>query len=154
MNPERAQVFFFNLDMIAPFFDNLAKELIEIALRDNSYNKDYNLSLYCILAIDTLVTYSSHDKIEKLPEIIAYFIGLFESSINSPPNEAVLQFQSYYCIIFRGVFRKTLKMIDLNIAEKIWTVLEASFKQRQCVYEEALLALAALASSKIFFKQI
>jgi hypothetical protein len=133
--------------MIAPFFDKLAKELIDIAMRENAFNKDYNLSLYCILAIDALISYSSHDKIEKLNEIIAYFIGLFESSINSHPNEVVLQFQSYYCIIFRSVFRKTLKMIDLNIAEKIYTVLEASFKQRQCVYEEALLAIAALASS-------
>ncbi len=135
--------------MISPFFDKLIKEFIDVAMREHAFNKDYNLSLYCILAIDALITYCSHDKMEKLPEIIAYFIGLFENSINSTPNEVVLQYQSYYCIIFRGVFRKTLKMIDLSIADKIYTVLEASFKQRQCVYEEALLAIAALASSKI-----
>jgi hypothetical protein len=45
-------------------------------------------------------------------------------------------------------------MVNLEIADRLYRVLETSFKQRQCVYEEALLAIAALASSKIYFIQI
>jgi len=145
-------------NLMSPFFEKLFSELIVTAYGPGSYNKDANLTMYCFLLINELVEYSSHDKQEKLSEILIYFLTQFEGTLNlenttfnlmcSPGSSDIIpQLQSYYCTIFRVVFKKLFKRINVEMASKIFVLLENSFKLRQTVYEEAVLALGSLASN-------
>jgi importin subunit beta-1 len=144
---------------MSPYFEKLFSELVLIAYREGAYNKDENLTMYCFLLINELIEYSSHDKQEKLSEILIYFLTQFEGTLSGVNNntllnmnkdgggDLILQLQSYYCTIFRAVFKKMNKKINLEMGSKIYTLLENSFKARQTVYEEAVLAIGALANN-------
>ena len=141
---------------MSPFFEKLFSELVVIAYRKDAYNKDENLTMYCFLLINELIEYSSHDKQDKLNDILFYFLTQFEGISNgvlNPTliemgggNDLILQLQSYYCTIFRAVLKKMNKRINSDLGLKIYTLIENSFKLRQTVYEEAVLALGSLAS--------
>ncbi len=146
-------------NLMSPYFENIFKELVVIAYRQGAYNKDENLTMYSFLLINELIEYSSHDKQEKLSEILIFFLTQFEYTLNSSISnlvnvmaiagscDVVLHLQSYYCTIFRAVFKKLLKKINSDMGGKIISILESSFKLRQGVYDEALLALGTLASN-------
>jgi hypothetical protein len=136
-----------NSTLLSQYFESIFKELIDNGMKETAFDREHNLALYCFLTIDTLIAYSSHDKQAKLIEVVVYFLTFFENSVISPGSEMNYQLQSCYCIIFRAVLKKLLSTISKEIAERIYKVLEASFKQRQCVYEEALFTIAALATS-------
>lgn len=146
-------------NLMSPFFEKIFAELVTLAYREGAYNKDENLTMYCFLLINELIEYSSHDKQEKLSEILIYFLTQFEATLSSAINntvnimaapgssDVVLQLQSYYCTIFRAVFKKLIKKINAEMGGKIFTLLEGSFKLRQGVYDEAVLAIGTLASN-------
>jgi hypothetical protein len=144
---------------MSPYFEKLFSELIVIAYRHGAYNKDENLTMYCFLLINELIEYSSHDKQEKLSEILIYFLTQFEGTLTNVLNptfnsmcgsglsDIIYQLQSYYCTIFRAVFKKLFKKINAEMGLKIFLLIENSFKMRQTVYEEAVLCLGSLASN-------
>ncbi len=146
-------------NLMSPYFETIFSELVNLAYREGAFNKDENLTMHCFLLINELIEYSSHDKQEKLGEILIYFLSLFEGLITNPSNpvlatmcapgssDVILQLQSYYCSIFRTVFKKLTKKITNENAKKIYILLESSFKLRQGVFEEAILAFGALASN-------
>jgi hypothetical protein len=103
-----------------------------------------------------LIEYSSCDKQEKLSEILVYFLSQFENTFSNTitttiqnlagdgVTDAVFLLQSYYCTVFRSVFKKLMKKLSNEIAMNIYTLIENSFKLRQTVYDEAILAMGAL----------
>jgi hypothetical protein len=125
--------------------------MINYAYKEGSMDKDNNLSMYCFLVINTLIEYSSHDKQDKFAEIIEYFISQFDNTLlttgNNLNTDILFQLQSYYCTVFKTIFRKYLRKLNVETANKIYTRIEASFKQRQGVYDEALLTISALATN-------
>jgi hypothetical protein len=136
-----------NTSMLSKFFEDIFKELIAQGMKDNAYDREHNLCLQSFLTIETLISYSSHDKQAKLNEIVIYYLTFFEQSVINPASEVVYEIQSYYCIIFRSVLKKLVTPINKELAERIYKVIEASFKQRQTVYDEALFTIGALAES-------
>lgn len=116
-----------------------------------------NLAMHCFICLCDLIENSSHDKQDKLTEILAYFITQLNSTmlpenISNSSIELIHQIQCYFCNIFRSCFRKKINIVDLNLAEKVYFSIEATFKFRNCVYEEGLLAIAALIDSKYTIK--
>ena len=108
---------------MSPFFEKIFAELATLAYRDGAYNKDENFIMYCFLLINELFEYSSHDKQEKLSEILIFFLTQFEGTLSetisnnnmatSGSSNVILQLQSYYCSIFHAVFNKMIKNISL-----------------------------------------
>ncbi len=146
-----------NSNQMSIFFEKVFSELVSNAYRVGAMDKDANLTMNCFLVINTLIEYSSHDKQEKLSEILIFFLTQFEGTLSPVTNQTILSLgstntmdtifmlQSYYCTVFRAVFKKLLKKISNDVGLKIYTLLEGSFKQRQTVYDEAILCLGALA---------
>ncbi len=141
-------------NLISPYFEKIFSDLVVVAFREGAFDKDENLTMYCFLLIDVLIEYSSHDKQDKLSEILLYFLNQFEGTLSgkeisnmstSGSSEVLLQLQSYYCTIFRAVFKKSVKKINLEVGAKIFELILMSFKSRQGVFEEAILAVGALA---------
>ena len=78
--------------------------------------------------------------------------SLIAKNIN---KETIFQIQEYYYTLLQKLFNKYKSKIEFNFAQKIWQLTEALFKYRQTVFEEANLALAALARNmEENFKQI
>jgi hypothetical protein len=118
-------------------------------------DKTDNLTMHCFITICDLIENSSHDKQDKLNEILAHYVDQLNStmlpeSLNKTTLEVINDIQCYFCNIFRSCFRKKVNMIDLNLAEKVYFSIESTFKFRNGVYEEGLLAIAALIDSKIY----
>lgn len=118
-------------------------------------DKSDNLTMHCFITICDLIEYSSHDKQDKLNEILAHYVEQLNSTMN-PENlnksslEVIYDVQCYFCNIIRTCFRKKINMADLQLAEKVYFAIESTFKFRNGVYEEGLLAIAALIDSKDF----
>lgn len=137
-----------NSNAFSSYFEPLFKDLFTIAYKETSYNKDCNLSLTAFLTISNLIDYSSHDKQDKLEEIMIYVLQAFESTINSTNNFDALKnydFQSYLANIIHSILNKFLKTFSQENALKIFIIFENSFKQRNGVYDEAILAISSLA---------
>lgn len=146
-----------NSNPMSIFFEKVFSELVSNAYRAGAMDRDSNLTMNCFLVINTLIEYSSHDKQEKLSEILIFFLTQFEGTLSPDASQTIQSLasvntldtifllQSYYCTVFRAVFKKLLKKISADVALKIYTLLEGSFKQRQTVYDEAILCLGALA---------
>jgi hypothetical protein len=138
------------LDMISPFFENLFKELISIAYKEHSYNLEHNLFTACFITLNTLIEYSSHDKQEKLEEIIVYLLELLENSTkNNTEVNKIREQQSSIALSIHYAISKIIKTVNLDLASKIYTTLVETFKQRHGVYDEAILAISSLALSNI-----
>jgi len=60
-------------------------------------------------------------------------------------KETIFQIQEYYYTLLQKLFNKYKSKINLNFAQNIWQLTETLFKYRQTVFEEANMALAALA---------
>ena len=137
-----------------------AKNDIKEIIEGKSNNKT---SFTRLMTIGTLIEYSSHDKQTQIYEVIKHFLFQIESTQNDIDNlvkvgaskETIFQIQEFYFTLLQKLFNKYKSKIDLNFAQKIWQLTETLFKYRQTVFDEANLALAALARNmKENFKQI
>jgi len=114
------------------------------------------VSLTAFVTISYLIEYSSHDKQDKLEEIMIYVLQFFESTINNSSNfdtQKNYDFQCYLSNIVHSILEKYLKSFSQDNALKIFLVLENSFKQRSGVYDEAILAISSLALSNCLIKK-
>jgi hypothetical protein len=105
------------------------------------------------MTIGTLIEYSSHDKQFQISQIIKQFLIQIESTQNNIDTmikagidkETIFQIQEYYFSLLQKLFNKYKTKIELDFADKIWQLTEALFKYRQTVFDEANLAMSALA---------
>jgi hypothetical protein len=135
---------------MSQYFDHLFKELLTIAYKDESYNIENNLFTACFVTINTLIEYSSHDKQEKLEELIVIFLGLMESSLINN-NQDVNKKRDQQCSIALSIhfaINKLARTINLELASKVYLTIVETFKQRQGVYDEAFFVITDLALSK------
>ena len=152
---------------LSPFFEKIFSNIYveaKIDIKDISTGKlSTKTSLSKLMTIGTLIEYSSHDKQTQINEVIKHFLIQIESTQNDIDNllksgankEIIFQIQEYYFTLLQKLFNKYKTTIDLNFAQKIWQLTETLFKYRQTVFDEANLALAALARNmKENFKQI
>jgi len=140
--------------VLSPYFEKILNNIFIDAKTDiNHCNSSTKNSLNRLMTIGTLIDYSSHDKQSQICEIIKQFLIQIESTQNEINDllskninkETIFQIQEYYYTLLQKLFNKYKSKIDLNFAQKIWQLTEALFKYRQTVFEEANLALAALA---------
>lgn len=139
---------------ISPYFEKILNNIFIDAKTDiHTCTSSTKNSLNRLMTIGTLIDYSSHDKQHQILEIIKQFLIQIESTQNDINSlfakninkETIFQIQEYYYTLLQKLFNKYKSKIDLNFAQKIWQLSEALFKYRQTVFEEANLALAALA---------
>ena len=152
---------------LSPYFEKILNNIFVDAKTDikdiSSGNLTTKTSLSRLMTIGTLIDYSSHDKQTQISEVIKHFLFQIESTqnemealISSGVNkETIFQIQEYYFTLLQKLFNKYKTKIDLNFAQKIWQLTESLFKFRQTVFEEANLALSALARNMgVNFKSI
>ena len=139
---------------ISPYFETIFSNLFVGAEQDiKNYKSSAKTTLSRFMAIGTLIEYSSHDKQVQISEIIKRFLIEIETTQNNIEpmlnagidKETIFQIQEYYYSLLQKLFNKYKTKIDINFADKIWLLTEALFKYRQTVFDEANLAMSALA---------
>ena len=151
-------------NVLSNYFDDIVKSLYIPAINEAiSKSEDLKLTLSRLITIGTLIDYSSHDKQDKIMEILLQFLKEIESTVNQFENmisngsnpDRIYQLQEYYYAILRIIFNKYKSEIDIELGKKIWELTENVFKLRKTVFEEANLALASLSTNmKISFTEI
>jgi importin subunit beta-1 len=143
--------------VLSPFFEKLLNNIFIDAKNDIKAitigNSTIKTSLSRLMTIGTLIDYSSHDKQNQISEVIKHFLIQIESTqdeidalIRDGANkETIFQIQEIYYTLLQKLFNKYKSKIDLDFAQKIWQLTEALFKYRQTVFDEANIALGALA---------
>ncbi len=136
------------IDPLSKFFEDLFKQLLTVAEKNEAYNTENNLFTACYVTVNTLIEYSSHDKQEKLEEIIVYLLGLLENTIKKNLDNRGRDQQSSISLAIHFAINKMIKTINLELASKVYLILVEIFKQRQGVFDEAVLIVSSLALSK------
>ena len=140
-------------NVLSNFFDDIIRNIFIPATKEAiSSTENTKLALSRLITIGTLIDYSSHDKII---EILMQFLIEIESTYtqfnnmisNGANKEKIFQIQDYYYTLLRIIFNKLKSQIDLELGKKIWTLTYNIFKFRETVFEEANLALGALATN-------
>ena len=140
--------------ILSPYFETILENLFVGVEQDiKNYKSNTKSTLSRFLTIGTLIEYSSHDKQVQISQIIKRFLIEIETSQNNIDimikagidKETIFQIQDYYYTLLQKLFIKYKSEIDLNFAEKIWQLTETLFKYRKTVFDEANLAMAALA---------
>ena len=147
--------------VLSPFFEKVFSNIFidaqndikEIALGTSTTKTSLNK----LMTIGTLIDYSSHDKQSQIFEVIKHFLIQIESTQNNIDSlvkggankETIFQIQEYYYTLLQKLFNKYKTKIDINFAGKIWQLTETLFKYRQTVFDEANIALAALARNML-----
>ena len=139
---------------LSPYFEIILNNLFVGAEQDiKNYQASAKTTLSRFMTIGTLIEYSSHDKQFQISQIIKQFLIQIESTQNNIDamikagidKETIFQIQEYYFSLLQKLFNKYKTKIELDFADKIWQLTEALFKYRQTVFDEANLAMSALA---------
>ena len=139
---------------LSPYFEIILNNLFVGAEQDiKNYQASAKTTLSRFMTIGTLIEYSSHDKQFQISQIIKQFLIQIESTQNNIDTmikagidkENIFQIQEYYFSLLQKLFNKYKTKIELDFADKIWQLTEALFKYRQTVFDEANLAMSALA---------
>ena len=145
-------------DDLSPYFEIILNNLFVGAEQDiKNYQSRAKTTLTRFMTIGTLIEYSSHDKQVQINQIIKQFLIEIEKTQNNMEimlkadidKETIFQIQDYYYSLLQKLFNKYKTKIELNFAEKIWQLTESLFKYRQTVFDEANLAMAALARNML-----
>ena len=143
---------------LSPYFEIILNNLFVGAEQDiKNYQSRAKTTLTRFMTIGTLIEYSSHDKQVQINQIIKQFLIEIEKTQNNMEimlkadidKETIFQIQDYYYSLLQKLFNKYKTKIELNFAEKIWQLTESLFKYRQTVFDEANLAMAALARNML-----
>ena len=139
---------------LSPYFEIILNNLFVGAEQDiKNYQASAKTTLSRFMTIGTLIEYSSHDKQFQISQIIKQFLIQIESTQNNIDTmikagidkETIFQIQEYYFSLLQKLFNKYKTKIELDFADKIWQLTEALFKYRQTVFDEANVAMSALA---------
>ena len=139
---------------LSPFFEIILDNLFIGAEQDiKNYKAQTKTTFNRFMTIGTLIENSSHDKQNQISLIIQRFLVEIEKTHNNMKvmigagidKETIFQIQDYYYTLLQKLFNKYKSKIDINFADKIWILTESLFKFRQTVFDEANLAMAALA---------
>ena len=133
-------------NLISQYFENLVINLF-VPAENELANENINLALTRLITIGCLIEYSSHDKQEKVKEILIKILQEIEklSKNNNFNKEKVYQLEEYYYTLLRIIFKKYKSRIDNDLGKNIWILTKNLFTERKSVFEEANLALGALA---------
>jgi len=128
------------------------EELIKCDSNSQFFDKDNNFSVYAFITIEDLIENSSHDKQNKLMDLlVAFVLKLKNLRQKSSYNINIIEdLESHYCIIIRKIIKKLVNKLQLDDCKNIYEVVVESFIKRNGVYDEGILAISSMALSKFF----
>ena len=137
---------------VSPYFEELIGALAYCDQNLELFDKDNNLAIYCFITMENLIAYSSHDKQNKLMEILANYVMKLNSlqddniSINGNIKSDL---ESHYTRLIRFIIVKLFVPLKIPDAQHIYNIIVKTFLKRN-IYDEGLLAISSFAISKCY----
>ena len=140
-------------NLLSGYFTNILQALFVPVAKEAVAGTDLKLSLHRLMTIEKLIDYSSHDKQEAVFQILVKYLQEIEISqtkmdelmANGANKERIYQIQDYYYTLLRTIFIKYKISLQPALGNNIWILTKSIFTSRKTVFEEANLALGALA---------
>jgi hypothetical protein len=117
--------------------------------KEDYFDRDCNLAIYCFKTIENLISYSSHDKQQKLLELLVLYV-LKLNQVNARDNiqdSIKVELESHYTHLIRVIVLKLITPLELEDTKNIYNIIVQIFLRRG-IFNEGLLALSAIATSK------
>jgi hypothetical protein len=133
------------------YLADVLKELYNTALNQNSYDKDSNLALASFFAIGSLLENAAMDTKKTVEDFFVTIIGTFERTLQPglfPNAEIRNDYQNYLASVIEAALVSEKITLDYTQGKHVLDLIINSFKQRECVYEEGLLAASSIALSE------
>lgn len=100
------------------------------------------------MTIENLISFSSHDKQQKLLELLVlYVIRLSQLHSAQLSDSTKLELESHYAHLIRTIIVKLISPLDIEDTKNIYNIIAQIFNRRG-LFNEGLLALSAISLSK------
>ena len=135
------------LDCLSSYLNDTLSVLLNIALDQNSYDKDNNLALASFFAIGTLLENSALDTKKTVQDFFTVILSAFEKTLQNgafSSDELRNDYQNYLASVIEACLVSEKIILDFNQGKIVLTMIITSFKQRDSVYEEGLLAASSI----------
>lgn len=122
--------------------------LLNLGLNQDSYDKENNLALAAFFAIGSLLENAAADTKQIIETFFSAILQTFEKTLQNnafPSIEMRNDYQNYLASVIEACLVQEKIRLDLSNGRSVLNLLISSFKQRECVYEEGLLACASIA---------
>ena len=139
----------YKLNYLSPHIMNMLKTLFDIGLDINSYDVDNNLCKSAFFTICSILENIPDDCSEILINFFSALIDNFLKTLDGNNFQNLQLRNEFQCYLVSCIEAALVsEKIQLNIDQgtKLLDLITESFNQRQCVYEEGLLACSGIAT--------
>lgn len=134
---------------LSPYLEVILQRLWANAFRTDAFNDNVNLANSSFAAFSNLVQYSAIDTQSAIGTVMQMLLKEFGTTIKKTFRvpEKTEEYQNYLCSSMQAVFIKLTGKIPAPVTANIVEMLLESFKQRQTVFEEGIIAFSGLISA-------
>ncbi len=135
-------------DILSNYLKDTLGSLLSIALNPDSYDVEHNLALAAFFAIGSLVENSANDSKKIIEDFFSVILGTFQKTLQIgafSSDQMRNDYQNYLASVIEACMVSEKIKLGLNEGKIVLNMLISSFKQREGVYEEGLLAASSIA---------
>jgi hypothetical protein len=132
---------------LSPVLSEILGILINVALNQDSYDKDNNLTLASFFAIGSLLENSANDTKKIVEDFFELILDTFQKTLQVnvfPSTEMRNDYQNYLASVIEASLVSEKILLGVSQGKQVMRMIIESFIQRDCVYEEGLLAASSI----------
>jgi len=128
------------------YFKNMLDALWVNAFRKDAFDKGVNLANSSLAAFSNMIQYSAADTLTILTQVLQLLGEEFASTLQPGYRvpDKIIEYQGYLCSAMQPTFIKLTGRIAPEVLNNLVNLILASFKQRNAVYDEGILAMSGL----------
>ena len=156
VDDNKTSKYYLNLDCLSNYLNDTLSVLLNIALDQNSYDTENNLALAAFFAIGSLLENSAMDTKKSVEDFFSVILSAFDKTLQNgafSSNEVRNDYQNYLASIIEASLVSEKIHLDFNQGKIVLNMISSSFKLRDCVYEEGLLAASSISLGMVYFKK-
>jgi importin subunit beta-1 len=134
--------------LISKHIPNLLPLLLSTAYSKEAFDAEDNITLAAFYAMGSIIDFAPMDMWGYIQEFFGQIYGAFEASLNIINFTSVdvrNAYQGYIATVISACTAAEKVKMNVQEATMVYNMIEASFEQRECVYEEGLMACSSIA---------
>ncbi len=134
--------------LISKHVPNLLPMLLNAAYTKDAFDPEHNITLAAFYAMGSIIDYAPMDCWGFIQEFFSSIFSAFDASLNIDnftSGDARNAYQGYIATVISACTASEKIKMNIQEAKAVYNLLEKSFEQRQCVYEEGLMACSSIA---------
>ena len=124
--------------ILSCYYETILNKLLEIAFKNESYNKENNVSLGAFYTINNFINFAPLDTKDIIQTFFLHIVNALQSTDikeNYPDNEKRYLFQEYLCSIISSYLNEDKINLTIEQAEYLYNLIKGYFISRENVFE-------------------